>query len=110
MATSTIKDNLKHEIDSLNSKIGTVTTLTDNDDLNDLTETGMYYHTTSRPSNIPISTDYGLVVVFGLVAGSRVTALQFYSSTSKRLYYRRKAGNISDAWAGWRLITATDIG
>ena len=93
----------------LNSKIGTVKTLTNNDDLNDLTEMGMYYHTTTRPSNIPTSADYGFVVVFGLTLGSQITVLQFYSSTSKRLYYRRKAGSVSDNWTGWRLITATDI-
>ena len=92
----------------INSKIGTVTTLNDSDDLNNLISTGMYYHTTERPANIPVASDYGFLVVFGMQTGYQVTALQLYSSTGGRLYYRRKAGNASDVWAGWKYVTATN--
>ena len=100
--------SVKSALDSLNSKIGTVTTLTASDDLNSLISTGMYYHTTERPSNIPVAADYGVLVVLGAQVGNQVTTLQLYSSTGGRLYYRRKAGNVSDSWAGWKLITATN--
>ena len=100
--------SVKAALDSLNSKIGTVTTLTANDDLNSLVSTGMYYHKTERPSNIPVAAGYGVLVVLGAQVGNQVTSLQLYSSTGGRLYYRRKAGDISDVWAGWKYITATD--
>ena len=100
--------SVKSALDSLNSKIGTVTTLTDSDDIDTLVSTGMYYHKTSRPSNIPVAADYGFLVVLGAQVDSQVTTLQLYSSTGGRLYYRRKAGNASDSWAGWKCITATN--
>lgn len=68
----------------------------------------MYYHTTERPSNIPVAADYGVLVVLGAQVGNQVTTLQLYSSTGGRLYYRRKAGNVSDNWAAWKYVTATN--
>jgi hypothetical protein len=99
----------QEDIDSLNSNSMTVKSiLSSSDDLNDLTN-GVYIWATARPQNIPVSENYGLVIVFEGNQGGTYYNFQLCSLSSRRLYYRRKQGDASGSFAAWSLVTATQV-
>lgn len=101
--------SVKSALDSLNSNSMTVKSiLSSSDDLNDLTN-GVYIWATARPQNIPVSENYGLVIVFEGNQGGTYYNFQFCSLSSRRLYYRRKQGDASGSFAAWSLVTATQV-
>lgn len=97
--------------DILETALITRYTLTGNDDMNAVTQTGIYYvQANDYPDNIPVNAAGRLMVVKAASAASYAIAAQIYFSGNE-LYYRvsKNNANMSIAWSGVSWNTAANL-
>lgn len=104
--------HLNHMEDGIERANNTIVVTTDNTDLNDYTETGLYFFGTSyTPINIPTSLVNGWVSVIKSIPNSFVKQIFYRGGTADKndyeTYVRTRVGGI---WSNWqRLIAENDL-
>ena len=95
---------------------GISTTITSDNDLDNITGTGIYKFTNSTPQNSPV--ELGVVVVFSArLSGDICGVIQFASDTrggrnkerAVPIYYRVAWTNTTNGWSKWVMINTTDV-
>ena len=93
----------------LNSKMSKGRMLTSADDLNNITDTGIYAFSTS-PVNAPEGVVYGTLIVEGNSSGSTgVRQLIIISGTSSGVIYTRGYFGSPQTWKSWFKFTGTEV-
>lgn len=93
----------------LDSKVSIGRLLTSADDLNDITETGIYIFSTS-PANAPESVVYGTLIVEAIASGSTgVRQIIIISGTSSASIYTRGYVGSPQTWKPWYKFTGTVV-
>jgi len=95
---------------------GISTTITSDNDLDNITGTGIYKFTNSTPQNSPV--ELGVVVVFSArLSGDIYGVIQFASDTRGgrnkerivNIYYRVAWTNATNGWSKWAMINTTEV-
>ena len=93
----------------LDGKMSKGRLLTSADDLNNITETGIYSFSTS-PANAPEGVVYGTLIVEGNATGSTgVRQIIFVSGTSSAIIYTRGYVGSPQTWKSWFKFTGTEL-